>query len=88
MGRAWGYERTERSLIASLTFPQVAATLAATLVGYEAVDSSGQRLLDASMLNAVLVLVTVTSIIGPVLTQACIKRLPAVKEQAAARGVH
>ncbi|HJR22860.1 MAG TPA: cation:proton antiporter [Dongiaceae bacterium] len=88
MGRAWGYGRTERNLIASLTFPQVAATLAAALVGYEAIDSAGKRLLDASMLNAVLVLVTVTSILGPVLTQACIKRLPAVKEQAAARGVH
>jgi hypothetical protein len=53
----------------ALTLPQVAATLAATLVAYHTVNSDGQRLLDERMLNAVLVLMLVTSILGPLLTE-------------------
>jgi hypothetical protein len=49
--------------------PQVAATLAATLVGYDTLNTAGQRLLDRGMLNAVLVLMVTTSILGPVLTE-------------------
>jgi hypothetical protein len=52
----------------SLTLPQVAATLAATLAAYKTFDPNGQRLLDTQMLNVVLVLVLVTSTLGPVLT--------------------
>jgi hypothetical protein len=53
----------------ALTLPQVAATLAATLVGYETFNAAGERLLDEKMLNAVLVLLVVTSMLGPVLTE-------------------
>ncbi len=53
----------------ALTLPQVAATLAATLVAYHTVNSDGQRMLDERMLNAVLVLMVATSILGPVLTE-------------------
>ena len=53
----------------ALTLPQVAATLAATLVAYHTVDAAGQRLLDEKMLNAVLVLMLATSVLGPVLTE-------------------
>jgi hypothetical protein len=53
----------------ALTLPQVAATLAATLVAYHTVNLDGQRLLDERMLNAVLVLMLVTSILGPLLTE-------------------
>jgi len=53
----------------ALTLPQLAATLATTLVAYHTVNSSGQRMLDERMLNAVLVLMLVTSILGPVLTE-------------------
>jgi hypothetical protein len=49
--------------------PQVAATLAATLVGYDTVNVAGERLLDAKMLNTVLVLLLVTSVLGPVLAE-------------------
>jgi Kef-type K+ transport system membrane component KefB len=68
-GRAFGYTRAEWSTMWSLTLPQVAATLAATLVAYRTVDNSGRRLLDDTMLNAVLVLMLATSILGPVLTE-------------------
>ena len=53
----------------ALTLPQVAATLAATLVGYDTLNAAGERLLDAKMLNAVLVLLLVTSVLGPVLAE-------------------
>ena len=68
VGRAWKFPAAERGLMGSLSVPQVAATLAAAIVGYEATNSAGQRLLDGAMLNTVLVLVVVTSVVGPVLT--------------------
>lgn len=68
-GRAFGYTRPARLTMWALTLPQVAATLAATLVAYDTVNVSGQRLLDDKMLNTVLVLLLVTAILGPVLTE-------------------
>jgi hypothetical protein len=53
----------------ALTLPQVAATLAAALVAYQTVNGAGQRMLDSTMLNAVLVLMLATSILGPILTE-------------------
>jgi Kef-type K+ transport system membrane component KefB len=47
----------------------VAATLAATLVAYRTFNAAGQPLLDSRMLNGVLIMVLVTSVLGPVLTQ-------------------
>ena len=68
-GLAFGYTAAERLTVWSLTLPQVAATLAATLVAFHTHDPAGRPLLDETMLNAVLVLVVATSILGPVLTQ-------------------
>lgn len=83
-GRAFGYTPAERSTVWSLTLPQVAATLAATLVAYHTVDGSGRRLLDDAMLNAVLVLMLATSILGPVLTERFAPRmLPAPTKNSA-----
>jgi Kef-type K+ transport system membrane component KefB len=67
-GRAFGYTRAAKLEMWALTLPQVAATLAATLVGYETLDEAGVKLLDEKMLNAVLVLLVVTSILGPLMT--------------------
>ena len=53
----------------ALTLPQVAATLAAAVVAFDTRNGAGQRMLDSTMLNAVLVLMLVTSILGPVLTE-------------------
>jgi Kef-type K+ transport system membrane component KefB len=68
-GRAFHYSPIARATVWSLTLPQVAATLAATLVAYKTFDHAGRRLLDGHLLNAVLVLVLVTAILGPVLTE-------------------
>ena len=69
VGRANGYNLNEQLTIWSLTLPQVAATLAATLVAHETFNAAGQRLLDDRMLNVVLVMVFITSLLGPVLTE-------------------
>jgi Kef-type K+ transport system membrane component KefB len=68
-GRAFGYTRQARLTMWALTLPQVAATLAATLVGYNTLNAAGERLLSAEIFNAVLVLMVVTSLLGPVLTE-------------------
>jgi Kef-type K+ transport system membrane component KefB len=69
VGRAFGYSPAARSTIWALTLPQVAATLAAALVAHDTHNATGQRMLDGTMLNAVLVLMLATSILGPVLTE-------------------
>jgi Na+:H+ antiporter len=61
----------------SLTLPQVAATLAAALVGFQAVNHAGDQLIDQAMLNTALVLVVVTSMLGPIMTQWFLRRIPA-----------
>ncbi len=56
------YSWQEMMVMGSLSLPQVAATLAATLVGYRA------GLLTEGILNSVIVLMLVTSTLGPILT--------------------
>jgi Kef-type K+ transport system membrane component KefB len=68
-GRAFSYSTAARRTMWSLTLPQVAATLAATLVAFHTFNRAGRPLLDARMLNAVLVMVLTTSMLGPQLTQ-------------------
>jgi len=53
----------------SLTLPQVAATLAATLVAFDPRNPAGQHLVDGRLLNVVLVLMVTTSIPGPIPTE-------------------
>jgi Kef-type K+ transport system membrane component KefB len=74
-GHAFGFDATDRLLTTSLTLPQVAATLAAALVAYDAVNVAGERLIDGRLLNATLVLVVVTAVLGPVLTERAVVRL-------------
>jgi Kef-type K+ transport system membrane component KefB len=73
--RAFGYSHDARMTVWSLTLPQVAATLAATLVAHNTFNPAGQRLLDDRMLNVVLVLMLFTSIVGPILTERYAPRL-------------
>ena len=68
-GHIFGYSRSARLTMWALTLPQVAATLAATLVAYDTRNAAGERLLDGKMLNTVLVLLLVTAILGPILTE-------------------
>jgi hypothetical protein len=64
----FGYSQARLEMWA-LTLPQVAATLAATLVGYDTLNEAGVLLLDRTMLNTVLVLLVVSSTLGPIMTE-------------------
>lgn len=59
---AFRYSVRELIVMWSLSLPQVAATLAATLVGYRA------GLLTENVVNSVIVLMLITATLGPVLT--------------------
>ena len=74
--RAFGYTRTEGLTMWSLSIPQVAATLAAALVAYNTTNAAGERLIGEPVLNSVIVLLVVTSVLGPILTESFAKRLP------------
>ena len=74
-GPCFGYARAEALTMASLSFPQMAATLASAVVGYQALNGQGERLLDAGFVNAVVLLVIVTCVLGPLLTERFASRL-------------
>jgi Kef-type K+ transport system membrane component KefB len=67
--RAFDYTRAARMTIWSLTLPQVAATLAATLVGFDTFNPAGDRLITREILDVVFVLILVTATLGPIMTQ-------------------
>lgn len=82
--KAFRYSRDEGTIMWSLSLPQVAATLAAALVAYNAKNPAGQRLIDEPVLNSIIVLMVVTSILGPVLTERFGKRLATARHATAA----
>src|SRR6516164_3705496 len=81
--RLFGYSRSQGHLIWSLSLPQVAATLAAAIVAFQTKNAAGVRLIDESVINTVLVLVVVTSILGPMLTEYFGRQLLAQQDAAA-----
>ncbi len=64
------YRPIEMLTMWSLSLPQVAATLAATLVGFQV------GLLTEEVFNSVIVLMLVTSVLGPIMTQQFASQLP------------
>lgn len=80
--KSLGYTRDEGLIMWALALPQVAATLAVALTAFKAHSPDGRPLIDEAVLNSVLVLVVVTAIIGPVLTEVFGKRMVAVKDPA------
>lgn len=69
----YGYSWAETAMMWSLSIPQVAATLAAALVGFEV------GLLSEALFNSIIVLMLVTSIVGPMMTQRVAPRLLATR---------
>ncbi|NEP17381.1 MAG: universal stress protein [Leptolyngbya sp. SIO4C1] len=65
----FGYSWPQTWTMWSLSIPQVAATLAAALVGYEA------EIINAQVFNSVILLMLVTAILGPLVTASAAKRL-------------
>ncbi|HEY9849245.1 MAG TPA: cation:proton antiporter [Leptolyngbyaceae cyanobacterium] len=70
------YRWQEMLTMWSLSLPQVAATLAATLVGYRTLNPAGERLLSEDVLNSVIVLMLVTATLGPLITSRVAVGLP------------
>jgi nucleotide-binding universal stress UspA family protein len=68
-GLLYRYDGPQMLTLWSLSLPQVAATLAATYVGFR------QGLLDERMLNSVLALMVVTATLGPILTTVAMTRM-------------
>ncbi len=71
----YGYDWPATLTMWSLSLPQVAATLAAAIAAYEAVNDYGDRLITESVLNAVIVLMVLTAVLGPVLTERFARRM-------------
>jgi Kef-type K+ transport system membrane component KefB len=82
--RLFRYSHCQGQLIWSLSLPQVAATLATAIVAYETKNAAGVRLIDEPVINTVLVLVVISSVLGPVLTEHY-GRQRLVEREAAAR---
>ena len=79
-----GYSRDEGLMMWALSLPQVAATLAVALTAYQSENAAGAGLIDEPVLNSVLVLVVVTSVLGPVLTERFGKRMVAAVDATSA----
>ncbi|KIL49618.1 cation:proton antiporter [Jeotgalibacillus soli] len=67
--RIYGYNAIENRVIIGLTIPQAAGTLAATLVGFDL------GLLDQTAVNGFIVMILVTCVLGPYLTEKYGRRL-------------
>jgi len=74
-GKIFGYPGIARMTMWSLTLPQVAATLAGTIVAFNTFDSAGDRLINRELLNVVLVLMLTTSILGSFLPEHLVPRM-------------
>ncbi len=67
--------REERNITYGLSIPQAAATLAATLVGFDV------GLLDQSTVNGVIIMILVTCVIGPYLVEKYGRKISLQEEQ-------
>lgn len=70
-----GFSNRERNLMWALSTPQLAATIAAALVAREAINKANQPLINETIFDAVLMLMAVTAIIGPILAEKFSKKL-------------
>ncbi len=80
VGQHFGYGLQDRLLMISLTLPQAAATLAITMTAYQA------GIFEEILLDAVIVLIFITCLVGPLLTQYSGRRVPNGKYQESATG--
>ncbi|MBA4107868.1 MAG: hypothetical protein C0485_19215 [Pirellula sp.] len=83
----YGYSRDEGLIMWSLSLPQVASTLAAAIVAFNAQNQAGERLIDQPTRDSVIVLLVVTSVLGPILTERYARRLSGAKIPADAPAV-
>lgn len=68
-GRLFEYSKVETLAVASLSFPQAAATLAVVVIGLEL------DLVDPATADAVIIVIFLTCLVGPLLTQFAANRM-------------
>ena len=68
------YKAKETNIMWALSIPQVAATLAAALVAFQTKNSNGERLINEMVFDSILILMAITTILGPLLTEFFAKR--------------
>ncbi|ADE68777.1 MULTISPECIES: cation:proton antiporter [Priestia] len=73
--KVYGYSKTERNVIFGLSTTHAAATLAITLVGYEF------GLFDQQIINAVIIVILVTCILGPYLCEKYGRKLAVAQDK-------
>jgi len=78
VGATYQQKTAERMTVASLSLPQMAATLASAVVGFQCINANGERLLNAGFVNAVVVVVIVTCVVGSILTERFAPRMEAI----------
>jgi Kef-type K+ transport system membrane component KefB len=74
-GAIFRLKSAEVHTVASLSLPQMAATLASAVVGYQTMNGFGERLLSSGFVNAVVLVVIVTCVLGPILTERYAKQM-------------
>jgi len=68
-----GYKKGDGLLMWSLSIPQVAATLAASLVAFQTYNKDGEPLISKMVFDSILILMAVTVVAGPILTEVYLK---------------
>src|SRR5215831_15066695 len=63
------YRRAEGLSMWALSLPQLAATLAAAVTAHQSMNDAGEPLIGDEVVNAVIVLMIVTAMVGPILTE-------------------
>ncbi len=74
-GKIYSYSKEEVKLMYGLSIPQAAATLAATLVGYEI------GLFNQATVNSVIVMILITCMVGPYLVEKYSRKIALHEEQ-------
>lgn len=76
VSKIYKYKNDEQMVIFGLSIPQAAATLAATLIGYEI------GIFDETVLNGTIMMILATSVIGPSLVEKFGRKVAAREEKA------
>lgn len=74
--KLFGFSTAQRQLIFGLSSSRAAATIAIVLVGYKA------RILDLNILNATIILILITCIVGSMVTEKAAKKIAVDESQA------
>ena len=76
--RTCNYNKFERQLIFGLSGAKAAVSLAAVMIGYNIIDTQGNHLFTADVLNGTVVMILITCTISSIITEYAARRLGAL----------